>query len=165
MNKPKIIPFSNEVEHETLYFFIMIFDILTGALGAGFIGFILAIVGLIVYCEPKDFHSGYFKCYSITRLVLVICFILLFIIFLIAYLFMDFSLVNADSRALLNNTPIMVTIFICAFLFLSWSLYLSINFVTSIYQYQESGFRQELTPDIEKGKNRGNKSEIDKAKK
>ena len=121
MTNPKICPCTAPVkDKETFFWFIIILDLIFG-MG------ILSLISLCVYCSSKNFHSCFFKCYAVTRLVFHIIGAVFVAILVVVLLF--FSVEKQKHVWLIVYlgfvTPLLV-----------WGIYLSLQFNSSITDYQ-----------------------------
>ena len=131
---PKICPCSDPVkDKETFFWFIIIFDLIFG-MG------ILSLISLCVYCSSKNFHSCYFKCYAITRLIFHIIAAILVVIVVIALFFIDHK-----------DKVVLFIVFLAIMTpLLTWGLYLSFQFNSSITDYQNEKSTNLIEEAIEK---------------
>jgi Ca2+/H+ antiporter len=130
MTDPTICPCTPPMKKESFFWFILILDIVFGSLA-----FIMSLIGLCVYCGPKNFHSGFFKCWAVTRLVIMIILLVLVTIILILVI----ANVNMEKQSsIFANKALAITIFVLLTLFLVWDLYLSIQFNNAITEYQNN---------------------------
>lgn len=122
----KVCPCSKPIANESFIFFIIILDLILG-IGTLF-GIILPLIGIIIYFNDKNFESGYFRCYAITRFIIGI--IALFVIVGFAIYLMAVGVENNAFFKGLENPKLIIGIFFAIYIpFVVYHLYLSLNFM------------------------------------
>ena len=138
MKNPSICPCTSKIPKEKYFFFIIILDICLGSFSK-----VLALIGLCMYCNPKNFRHKYFKIYSLIRFIIQILLCILMIVLLICYFTLDLEKIDLeyDMKMGLNKFPfdnkyVVITLFIICEFLIFWNIYLSYEFFWSIREYQ-----------------------------